>query len=84
MPLDRNTELEEPTRISTSKDRQKIIESLKTGKWFNITEITKITGLDEKKIKTRLTVMKRDKLVIVGQHKGIRYYQLTEKGLDRC
>jgi len=70
--------------FATSEDRQKILGAIKDGQLYTDQEISKVTGMPRKLVRTRLNVMVRDKLVRRGyQTDGTAYFGLTEKGAKR-
>lgn len=89
MPINRDEgmNLPAPTRGAfgrTSEDRNKIINALSDGQFYTIAELAETTGLEEKIVKTRCDVMKRDELTVVREHEGNRVVALTDKGLERA
>ena len=69
-----------------SPDRNAIVKALADGNYYTPEELAKKTGLDSKVVKTRCTVMVRDKLTDRRYNDaGIVYFGLTaDKGMKRA
>lgn len=68
-----------------SPERNAIIESLSDGNYKTPEEIANETNIDAKVVKTRCTVMVRDKITDRRYNDvGQIYFGLTDKGLNRA